>query len=127
MGNRLLLRPVISGLVAIVSILFLASLILTLILHFTSVKEASVEWFLLPITLLTLFIGGGIAGYRSGSRGWYFGGLTGLSFLVFAWLISFLGFNSVFTYTNLMLYFSYLLLAIVGGVVGVNMSPRRNG
>jgi putative membrane protein (TIGR04086 family) len=127
MGNRLFLRPVLSGLVAIVSILFLASLILTLILHFTSVQEASVQWFLLPITLLTLFIGGVIAGYKSGARGWYFGGLTGLTFLLLAWLVSFLGFDSVFTYTNLLLYLSYLLLAIVGGVVGVNLSPKRNG
>jgi putative membrane protein (TIGR04086 family) len=125
MGNRLLLSPIVSGLVAIVGILFASSLLLSLILHFTTIQEASIQWFLLPITLLTLFMGGVIAGYKSGSKGWYFGGLTGLSFLFIAWLVSFLGFDSVFSYQNLLLYISYLLLAVLGGVIGVNMSPKR--
>lgn len=126
MGGHFLIRPILSGIVSIVSILFIFSLILSLLLHFTMIQEASIQWFLLPITLLTLFIGGVIAGYQSGQKGWYIGGLTGLTFLLIAWLVSFLGFDMLVTLKSLLIYVAYLLLAMIGGMFGVNMSPHRS-
>lgn len=126
MGGHFLIRPILSGILSIVSILFAFSLMISLLLHFTMIKEASVHWFLLPITLLTLFIGGVIAGYKSGQKGWYFGGVTGLAFLLIAWLVSFLGFDMLVTLKSLLIYLAYLLLAMIGGMFGVNMSPHRS-
>lgn len=126
MGGHFLIRPILFGIVSIVSILFIFSLILSLLLHFTMIQEASIQWFLLPITLLTLFIGGVIAGYQSGQKGWYIGGLTGLTFLLIAWLVSFLGFDMLVTLKSLLIYVAYLLLAMIGGMFGVNMSPHRS-
>lgn len=126
MGGHFFIRPILSGIVSIVSILFIFSLILSLLLHFTMIQEASIQWFLLPITLLTLFIGGVIAGYQSGQKGWYIGGLTGLTFLLIAWLVSFLGFDMLVTLKSLLIYVAYLLLAMIGGMFGVNMSPHRS-
>lgn len=126
MGGHFFIRPILSGIVSIVSILFIFSFILSLLLHFTMIQEASIQWFLLPITLLTLFIGGVIAGYQSGQKGWYIGGLTGLTFLLIAWLVSFLGFDMLVTLKNLLIYVAYLLLAMIGGMFGVNMSPHRS-
>lgn len=126
MGGHFFFRPILSGIVSIVSILFIFSLILSLLLHFTMIQEASIQWFLLPITLLTLFIGGVIAGYQSGQKGWYIGGLTGLTFLLIAWLVSFLGFDMLVTLKSLLIYVAYLLLAMIGGMFGVNMSPHRS-
>lgn len=126
MGGHFFIRPILSGIVSIVSILFIFSFILSLLLHFTMIQEASIQWFLLPITLLTLFIGGVIAGYQSGQKGWYIGGLTGLTFLLIAWLVSFLGFDMLVTLKSLLIYVAYLLLAMIGGMFGVNMSPHRS-
>lgn len=126
MGGHFFIRPILSGIVSIVSILFIFSLILSLLLHFTMIQEASIQWFLLPITLLTLFIGGVISGYQSGQKGWYIGGLTGLTFLLIAWLVSFLGFDMLVTLKSLLIYVAYLLLAMIGGMFGVNMSPHRS-
>lgn len=123
--GHFLIRPILSGVIAIVAILIVFSFILSLMLHFTMILEASIQWFLLPITLLTLFIGGVIAGYQSGRKGWYFGGVTGLAFLLIAWLVSFLGFDILLSLKNLFTYLAYLLLAMLGGMVGVNMSPKR--
>jgi putative membrane protein (TIGR04086 family) len=123
--GHFLIRPILTGVIAIVAILIVFSFILSLMLHFTMIQEASIQLFLLPITLLTLFIGGVIAGYQSGGKGWYFGGVTGLAFLLIAWLVSFLGFDILLSLKNLLTYLSYLLLAMMGGMVGVNMSPNR--
>lgn len=118
--------PIFSGLITIICILFGISLLLSLLLHFTSMTEASIEWFLLPLTLLTLFIGGVVSGYKSGTKGWYFGGMTGILFLLLIWLVSYLGFDMTLSSKNLTLYLFYFLLSLIGGIVGVNMSPQRS-
>jgi putative membrane protein (TIGR04086 family) len=125
MENKLWLKSILMGLLAIVVLLFTFSLILSIVIHFSSVQEATIEWILLPVTLITLFFGGFIAGMKSGARGWYVGGVTGTAFLFLVWLISFLGFDASLSLSNLYIYLSYLILSIGGGVVGVNMSPNR--
>jgi putative membrane protein (TIGR04086 family) len=125
MEDRVNMRPVLTGIMTIVVILFMVSLTLSLILHFTSFKESTLEWLLLPITLVTLFIGGAIAGFRSGTKGWYIGMLTGIGFIFLTWLISFLGFETSLSLSTIWLYAAYLAMTIIGGIVGVNISPRR--
>lgn len=125
MGSRLQIAPIISGLIVIIAILFLSSLLLSVLLHFTSLQESSVQWFIMPITLITLFIGGLIAGYKAGGKGWYVGTLTGLGFIILSWLISFLGFDLPPSVKQFLLYGLYLVAAIAGGIIGVNLSPQR--
>lgn len=118
-------RPVLTGLGTIICLLLVISVILSLLLHYTSLQESSLSWLLLPATLLTLFIGGCVSGFLSGTRGWYFGGCTGISFILFTWLISFLGFESSLRWEALWLYLTFLGLAMIGGVIGVNLSPPK--
>jgi putative membrane protein (TIGR04086 family) len=125
MENRVSFMPILSGLLTVIVILLSASIFLSLVAHLSSVKESTLQSITVPITLITLFIGGFIAGRRSGAKGWYYGGLTGLSFLILIWLVSFLGFDASFSLKNVLTYASYLVLAICGGVIGVNMSPNR--
>lgn len=120
-----LLRPVISGVVSIIVMLFSVSVLLSILLHLTSLQESSLHMVLMPITFLSVFIGGCIAGFKSGARGWYYGALTGLGFILLTWLFSFLGFDSVLSMRTLWLYAAFLVLAMLGGMIGVNMSPKR--
>ncbi|GAA0354846.1 TIGR04086 family membrane protein [Bacillus horti] len=119
-------RPIITGVSTIIVVLLSISLCLSLLLHFTSLKESSIEILLLPISLLTLFIGGLISGYKSGTKGWYVGALTGLAFILLSWILSFLGFDLSFSLKAVLIYLFYLLLAMLGGIIGVNLSPHRN-
>lgn len=125
MENKLWITPILYGLIAVVGTLLASSFMLSLLLHFTALSETAIHWFLLPITLITLFAGGFIAGLKSGTKGWYVGGVTGLAFLLLVWLISFLGFDTAFRLQNLLIYSSYLLSSVIGGVIGVNMSPKK--
>ncbi|GGK16159.1 hypothetical protein GCM10010965_06520 [Caldalkalibacillus thermarum] len=119
------LRPVLTGLLTIIVILLSLSLIFSLVLHFTSLPETTLQWFLMPTTLVTVLIGGLIAGYQSGQKGWYFGGLTGLGFILLSWLLSYLGYETPISVYTLLQYSSFLLIAMLGGIIGVNLSPQR--
>lgn len=119
------IRPILSGIITIIIILLVSSFILSILVHFTSVSERSVEWLMLPLTMLTLFIGGMMAGSKSGEKGWYVGGLTGLIFVVISWLLTFLGFNTAIELQQFLLYLGYLVLATLGGMFGVNLSSQR--
>lgn len=125
MGSHLNIKPILTGLLAIIVLLFFSSICLTFLLHFTSIQESSIHWFIMPITLITLFIGGLIAGYTAGGKGWYVGAVTGLGFILLSWLASFLGFDLSLTSKQFLLYSLYLLAAIIGGIIGVNLSPQR--
>lgn len=118
-------RPILTGVLTIVTVLLMISLLLSLIIHFTSIKESSVNWFLLPASLLTLFIGGVISGIKAGAKGWYVGGLTGFIFILLTWLFSFLGFDLSISLKTMLLNGSHLLLSILGGMIGVNLSSQR--
>jgi putative membrane protein (TIGR04086 family) len=126
MENRFSLNPILTGIASIIVILLASSILLSAIIHFSSIKESAIQLFLAPITFITLFVGGCIAGIRSGSRGWYVGCTTGLAFLLILWLISFLGYDTIFSIKNLMIYGGYLVLSTVGGMVGVNLSSNKN-
>jgi putative membrane protein (TIGR04086 family) len=125
MGGRLQFRPILAGYLTMIIMLLVISAILSFLLAFTSLRESSVQWFFLPVTLLTLFIGGVIAGYRAGEKGWYYGAIGGALFTLTVWLISYLGFDFTPTTKNFILYVAYILLAMLGGMIGVNMSPRK--
>ncbi|EGL81629.1 hypothetical protein CathTA2_2992 [Caldalkalibacillus thermarum TA2.A1] len=119
------LRPVLTGLLTIIVILLSLSLIFSLVLYFTSLPETTLQWFLMPTTLVTVLIGGLIAGYQSGRKGWYFGGLTGLGFILLSWLLSYLGYETPISVYTLLQYAGFLLIAMLGGIIGVNLSPQR--
>lgn len=124
MGNYSL-RPVLAGLIFIVVTLFVLSLIVSAILLFSSLTENAVQWFLLPVTLVTVMIGGLIAGSKAGHKGWYFGAMTGLGFIILSWLLSFLGFNLSPDLHTVLIYIGCIIIATLGGIVGVNLNPKR--
>lgn len=125
MEGRLQVKAILFGFLAMIIILLLISAILSLLLALTSIRESAVQWLLLPMTLLTLFIGGSIAGYHAGEKGWYYGAISGVLFAVMVWLISYLGLELTLTTKDFTLYLTYILLAMLGGMIGVNMSPRK--
>lgn len=119
------LKPVLAGLLFIIITLLALSLIFSAILAFSSVTERTLHWFLTPATLLTVLLGGLIAGAKAGQKGWYFGLLTGLGFIILSWLLSFLGFDLSPNLYTLVMYAASLLIAMLGGMIGVNLNPKR--
>lgn len=114
--------PVLYGLVASFVTAFVAILITTLIMGWTSVAEANLSAITYVLNMVAVVVGSVLAARQAGVKGWYYGGLTGLAYAV---LITLLGVmmaaGPVFNLNNL---FQTILMGLVGGfggMIGVNL------
>ncbi len=115
---------VISGLLFTFGLVLLGSLLTAILLSFTNLAESSLPYFTYVINVIGLLIGGFITGRRCGGKGWYYGGLTGLSYFLIVMLIGFLGFDTPIQFTTLLYMIGAFLVAAFGGMVGVNVASN---
>ncbi|WP_226667236.1 TIGR04086 family membrane protein [Metabacillus litoralis] len=118
-------KAILYGLMTIFIMALVTSLIFSLLLKFTNLTESSITWVLLGISVLTLFIGGFVAGGNGKEKGWLVGGITALLYSIIILLFKFLGHGQIFTSVELMYHGGFLLVAMFGGVFGVNMASSR--
>lgn len=109
------------GWIFILVFILVSSFILTLILQFTEIRQQTLSWVAFSVGLIGLFIGGMITGIKGKSKGWIIGGLTGLGFTVFIFLVQFLGYQNGFSLDQTLHHLGFILAAILGGMIGVNL------
>ncbi|HLR41319.1 MAG TPA: TIGR04086 family membrane protein [Virgibacillus sp.] len=109
------------GWLVVFGLIFIASIALALLLRFTTFNEPTLSWVTLVIGLISLFIGGIIAGVKGKAKGWIIGGFTGLGFTLFIFLVQYLGYQQMFTLEQSIHHLGYILAALFGGVIGVNI------
>lgn len=112
--------PIVTGLGYSFIWLAGAILVLALLLATTGMQEKDLSVWNYVVHSLVLLVGGFITGRRSGQRGWYFGGITGLLYGFLILLISFLGFDKGFGLSTLAFLALSFSAAALGGMVGVN-------
>ncbi len=108
------------GWIVILGLMLIASAILALLLRFTSFNDPLLSWITLSIGLISLFIGGLVAGVKGKAKGWIIGSMIGIGFTCFIFLVQYLGYKQSFSLEQLLYHFGYILAAIVGGIFGVN-------
>lgn len=118
-------KAILYGLITIFVVALATSLIITSLLKFTSLSESSITWLLLGISVFALFIGGFVAGGNGKEKGWLIGGITALLYSLIIFLFKFLGHSQLFTMEETMYHAGFLLVAMVGGVFGVNLTSAR--
>ncbi|HET7616765.1 MAG TPA: TIGR04086 family membrane protein [Bacillales bacterium] len=116
-------RSMFFGLGTIVAIVIASSLVISILLRFTKLSEASFGTATTVISLLALLIGGVVAGKKAHQRGWIIGAGTGLLYTFLIFLIQFLGYETGFTPRQYLYFLMYILVAALGGMAGVNLSP----
>ncbi|BAB04949.1 TIGR04086 family membrane protein [Halalkalibacterium halodurans] len=114
------------GLLTIMIVVLSFSLLASLIVHFSSLTEMSFQWAILAIAFIALFLGGAVAGAKTKERGWMIGALTALFFSLVTFLIMFLGYNTTFTTSQMLIHGGYLLAGMLGGIIGVNFSGGKD-
>jgi putative membrane protein (TIGR04086 family) len=117
---------VVYGIVTIFLLAALISFFLSLILKWTNVQESSLTWVIFAGSLLSVFIGGFVAGGKGKEKGWFIGGITSLLFTFIVFLFQFLGLEKAFTLEQWLYHLSFFVAAALGGIVGVNMTASRN-
>jgi putative membrane protein (TIGR04086 family) len=120
MGISILYGVVVIFLVAVIS-----SLIFSLILRFTSTGEASLQFIVTAVSFVSLFVGGFVSGGKGKAKGWLLGGGTGLLYSLIIFLFRYLGHDSLFSVEQVIYHTCYMLVAMMGGILGVNMTTSR--
>ncbi|MGM0874395.1 MAG: TIGR04086 family membrane protein [Bacillota bacterium] len=118
-------KAILYGLITIFVIALVTSLVFSLLLKFTSLTESSITWLLLGLSVLAMFIGGFVAGGNGKEKGWLVGGVTALLYTLIIFLFQFLGYGQIFSMEQTMYHGGFLVVAMLGGVFGVNMTSSR--
>lgn len=126
MESRSLGKAVLYGVMAIFLLAVVSSFIFSLLLKFTSVQESSLQYVMTSISFLSIFIGGFITGGNGKQKGWLIGGSTGLVYSLIIFLFQFLGYDSLFTFEQLIYHTCYILTAMMGGILGVNIAGGKS-
>lgn len=119
--SPLIASPLLAG--VIFSLIWLAAgaLLLSLLLHFTSMKESNLGLYTLIVHAVSALAGGLTSGKRSERKGWYNGSILGLLYGVIVLIVSFLSSNASITWQSIILLGAALVAGAFGGIVGVNL------
>lgn len=117
---------VLTGLLYTTCLVLIGALLATLLLSFTTMREGSLPYFTYIINAIALLVGGFVTGRRCGGKGWYYGGLTGLTYFLFILLIGFLGFDAPMQWSTFLFLFGAFGVAALGGILGVNSANSNN-
>src|SRR5699024_3657139 len=109
------------GWIIIFGIILGASLIIALFLRFSSFNEPTLSGVSLAIGIVSLVIGGVVSRAKSKSKGWIIGGLTGLGFTIFTFLVQYLGYQQPFSWEQALHHIGFIIAAVIGGMIGVNI------
>ncbi|WP_053219058.1 TIGR04086 family membrane protein [Virgibacillus senegalensis] len=123
---RVRLTALLYGWITALGLILAASLILSILLKFTSFGAAALNWTTLSISIAALFLGGLISGLKGKEKGWILGGLTGLGFILFILLYQYLGYRTGITLEQLVHCGGFLAASLIGGMLGVNLSSDTN-
>ncbi|MCQ6273555.1 TIGR04086 family membrane protein [Bacillus sp. V3B] len=115
---------VLYGTLTIFILAVVSSLIFAFLLRFTSLQESSVQYIITAISFISIFAGGFISGGKGKQKGWLLGGLTGIVYSAIIFLYQFLGLDSLFSFEQIIYYICYILIAMMGGILGVNMGGK---
>jgi putative membrane protein (TIGR04086 family) len=113
---------VLYGWIGIIAVMLVASIILALLLRFSSLGGSTLELATLLISFIALFVGGFIAGLKAKHKGIMVGAVTSLIFTLFVFFYRYLGLETGFTIVQFVHHAAYLLLAMIGAIIGVNVS-----
>lgn len=104
---------------------FVAAILLgvtSLIFAYTSINDRYLQMFVFGIVTISVLLGATILSKKTKEKGWLFGGIFGITFLLIIFLISGIAYGS-FALTNT--FFVYvgisILSGLVGGIIGVNI------
>lgn len=115
---------ILHGLIAIFLLEIVGSIIFSLILKLTSVQESGVQVVITAASFISLFAGGFLSGGKGKEKGWLLGGATGLLYSLVIFLFQYLGYDSLFDTEQLIYHTCFILIAMMGGILGVNLTSK---
>jgi len=119
--SPLISSPILAGVAFSIIWLAIGALVLSILLHFTSMKEAELNNSTLFVHAFAALAGGLTAGKRSEKKGWYYGVIMGVVYSLIVIIVSFLASNIAPSGRSALLLGAALLAGALGGMIGVNL------
>ncbi|MEJ9211975.1 TIGR04086 family membrane protein [Bacillus smithii] len=119
------ISAVLYGVIAILIMAIASSLIFATILRLSQLTEHSIQLLVTIISFFSLFIGGYITGGKGKEKGLLLGAFTGIVYSSIIFLYQFLGYDSIFSLKQLIFHLGYIATAMLGSVLGVNLSGGK--
>ncbi|WP_145947343.1 TIGR04086 family membrane protein [Paenibacillus sp. Y412MC10] len=117
-------NPTLSGLYYSFFWMMIGALILSFLLWSSGMKEQSLSRYIYVVHAVAAAFGGLVSGKRSGRRGWYQGGLTGILYGLMIIIIGFLALDSSLRLGDLLLIAAVIASGAIGGMFGVNLKNK---
>lgn len=114
--------PILSGLLLMLFIVLIGSIVVSLVIQFTEVSESRMPLLTYIVNAVSLLSGGFVAGIKAKERGWFYGGMTGVIYILILTLIAYLAFDLVLTFKTLVTMISSFAISAIGGIFGVNFA-----
>ncbi|WP_174729929.1 TIGR04086 family membrane protein [Mesobacillus harenae] len=124
MESRNMGLAVLYGVTAIFVLAIVSSFIFANILRFSSANEGSLQFMITSVSFISLFVGGFLSGGSGKQKGWLLGGATGLLYSLIIFLFQYLGLDSLFSLEQIVYHTCYILTAMMGGILGVNLTSK---
>lgn len=124
MAPRLGGAPVLHGLIYAFAVALAAILLTAMLVSWTSISEGKLPVITYLINLAAVVTGSFTAARRSGEKGWYYGGLTGLFYAVLITILGLVTVAASFTLHNLVQIAILSAIGGLGGMIGVNTRSR---
>ncbi|MBP3038017.1 TIGR04086 family membrane protein [Bacillaceae bacterium Marseille-Q3522] len=126
-GSKHLSSAILFGVVSVFLIAIVSSFIFSILLRFTELTEGSLQFTITAVSFITLFVGGFISGGKGRQKGWFLGGLTGLIYSLIVFIFQYLGFDRLFSFEQIVYHVCYTFIAMMGGILGVNVANSKMG
>jgi putative membrane protein (TIGR04086 family) len=113
--------PLLSGLTFALIFMLIGTIMTSLLMLATNLQESSLYSYTMSVHGVAMLIGGLVSGKRSGSKGWYHGGLLGLVYSFIVWMIGFLAYDAGLSEQTFYLIVLSFIFGALGGMLGVNL------
>lgn len=118
------MMAILYGWITIVILLIFSSALLAVFIRYMFVTKENIFTVSLVIGLIVLFISGLVSGLKGKENGLLLGSVVGLGCIGMTFFIQYVGLNVPFTWTQTIYQITYILAAITGSVLGVNLSNK---
>lgn len=119
-GQVRLGSPTLAGLAFAFAAMGVTALLASVILMAGDQGEEVLPTYAYIIHGISALLGSFVSGRKSGSRGWYYGGMLGLVYSVIVLVIGFLSFDRGIDLHTLYFVAGAFLVGAIGGIMGVN-------
>lgn len=116
---------IVYGWLTIACLMFVSSLIITLLIRFVHLSMETMSLITMIVGLIALFSGGIVGGMKGKEKSLFIGAVLGIGFTIIVLIVQLITFGSIFQIYQFLYHGLFILTAIIGAVIGVHLTGKQ--